>query len=128
MTAQNVDGLIRNRVTQVGHGTNDAVVAPAGVFPCHPHAESFQLFIDLWSSGYWRCLEPSNFRAISFRYQARIVSGLATQAISHRAFLPTRFPFIACLILLAHPGFEFLDPTGCILAPEGWPNNSFRIE
>jgi hypothetical protein len=29
---------------------------------------------------YRRCLEPSNFWAMSFRYQARMVSGLATDA------------------------------------------------
>ena len=37
---------------------------------------------------------PSNFCATSRRYQARIVSGLATRAIS-RAFRPNRFAMSA---------------------------------
>jgi hypothetical protein len=45
--------------------------------------------------GYCRCLEPSNFLATSFRYQARMVSGLATQATSRSALRPTRFPISA---------------------------------
>ena len=49
MPAQNVaDGLIGNRVTQVGHRADDAVVAPAGVFPRHPDDERFQFFIEPW--------------------------------------------------------------------------------
>jgi len=51
-----------------------------------------QLFLDRGRPRDYRYLEPSNFCAIRFRYQARIVSGLATQAISRRAFLPTRLP------------------------------------
>src|SRR5215472_6081526 len=42
--------------------------------------------------GYGRDREPSNLRAISRRYQARIVSGLATQATLSRAFRRSRFP------------------------------------
>src|SRR5262252_3208660 len=45
--------------------------------------------------GYLRDCEPSNLRAISRRYQARIVSGLATQATFSRALRPTRFPISA---------------------------------
>src|SRR6516162_6034431 len=39
--------------------------------------------------------EPSNLRAISRRYQVRIVSGLATQATFSRALRPTRLPISA---------------------------------
>ena len=47
VTAKNVThGLIRNRVTQVGQSADEAVIAPAGVFPRHPDDQSFQLCID----------------------------------------------------------------------------------
>src|SRR5215472_19162299 len=42
-----------------------------------------------------RNCEPSNLWAISRRYQARIVSGLATQATFPRALRPTRLPISA---------------------------------
>src|SRR5262249_45571763 len=45
--------------------------------------------------GYVRDCEPSNLRAISRRYQARIVFGLATQATLSRALRPTRSPISA---------------------------------
>src|SRR5262249_25465556 len=41
--------------------------------------------------GYDRFFEPSNFWAMSFRYQARIVSGLATQATSRSTLRPDAF-------------------------------------
>jgi hypothetical protein len=42
---------------------------------------SFTLRLTGRLPGYCRCLDPSNFRATSFRDQARMVSGLATHAI-----------------------------------------------
>jgi hypothetical protein len=48
--------------------------------------------------GYCRCLKPSNFWASSLRYQARIVSGLATHATSRSALRPRRFPISARVI------------------------------
>lgn len=48
--------------------------------------------------GYWRCWEPSKFSTLSFRYQARIVSGLATQATSRSAFRRRRFPISVSVI------------------------------
>ena len=51
MSAQNIaNGLIRNRVPQVGQGADDTVVAPAGVLPRNAHDQSFKLFIDRRSS------------------------------------------------------------------------------
>jgi hypothetical protein len=44
---------------------------------------------------YVRYFEPSNFRAISFRYQAKMVSGLATQATYFSAVRPSRLPISA---------------------------------
>ena len=41
------------------------------------------------------CLEPSNFLVMSLRYQARMVSGLATQATPRSALRPSRFPISA---------------------------------
>ena len=37
----------------------------------------------------WRILDPSNFLAMSFRYQASSVSGSATAANSSKAFRPS---------------------------------------
>jgi hypothetical protein len=52
VTAQNVaNRLIGYGVTQIGQRTYNAVVTPAGVFPCHPDDQSFQLFVNLRSSG-----------------------------------------------------------------------------
>ena len=45
--------------------------------------------------GYCRCLEPSNFLATSLRYQAKMVSGWATQATARSALRPRRFPISA---------------------------------
>ena len=45
--------------------------------------------------GYERCFDRSNFAAINRRYQARIVSGLATQATCARALRPSLFPISA---------------------------------
>ena len=42
-----------------------------------------------------RNFEPSNFLAMSRRYQARIVSGFATQATSFSALRPSRLPISA---------------------------------
>jgi len=49
--------------------------------------------------GYLRCLEPSNLLAISLRYQARMVAGLATRATSARALGPSRLPISASVDL-----------------------------
>src|SRR5579864_7382682 len=49
--------------------------------------------------GYWRCLEPSNLLAISLRYQARMVAGLATRATSAKALRPSRLPISASVDL-----------------------------
>src|SRR5580704_7392795 len=80
--------LIGHLMTQVGQGTGDAIIAPAGIFPRHPGHESFHVRVNCGRPGYCRCLEPSNFWATSLRYHARIVSGLATQATSRGAFRP----------------------------------------
>src|SRR5215467_8728396 len=45
--------------------------------------------------GYLRDCEPSNLRAISRRYQARMVSGLAAQATFSRVLRPSRLPISA---------------------------------
>jgi hypothetical protein len=50
-----------------------------------------------------RAFEPSNLRAISLRYQARIVSGRATLATSARTLRPNRWPISASV---ARSAFE----------------------
>ena len=72
--------LIGNHVAEIGQGSDDAVVSPAGVLSGEAHNERFQFGRNAGPSGEARSLEPSNLRAVSRRYQARMVSGLATQA------------------------------------------------
>jgi hypothetical protein len=72
-------GLIGNRVAEIGKGPDDAVVSPTGVFPGEADNERFEVGRDA-GPGEVRNWEPSNLRATSPRYQARMVSGLATQA------------------------------------------------
>jgi hypothetical protein len=42
-----------------------------------------------------KCLDPSNFCAISRRYHPRIVSGFTTHATCFSALRPSRFPISA---------------------------------
>jgi hypothetical protein len=55
--------------------------------------------------------EPSNFRAMSRRHQARIVSGLATQANFSRALRPIAFR--------SQQVYVARDPTGAIVLASG---------
>ena len=61
--------------------------------------------------GYCRCLKPSNFWASSLRYQARIVSGLATHATSRSALGQGAFRF--------RPGWSVPGRKGAV-APATW--------
>jgi hypothetical protein len=72
--------LIGNGVAEIGQGSDDAVVS-------QPEFSLAKRTMSASSSGAMRGrpgeernLEPSNLRAMSRRYQARMVSGLATQA------------------------------------------------
>jgi len=67
------DGLIGDVVTEIGECANDSIVTPAGIL----------LF------------DPSNLRAISRRYQVRMVSGLVIHATSARYLRPSRLPISA---------------------------------
>jgi hypothetical protein len=67
-------------MAEIGHGSDDAVVSPAGILSGEAHNEGFQFGAMRGRPGEVRNLEPSNLRAMSRRYQARMVSGLATQA------------------------------------------------
>src|ERR1700680_3429391 len=93
VTAKNVaNSLIRQMMAQVGDRTDDAIITPASVLSCHSHHQSFHFRLNRGAAGYCRCLEPSNFLATSLRYQARIVSGFATQAHSSSPLRPLPFP------------------------------------
>jgi hypothetical protein len=96
VTAQNVSHrLIGQAVTQIGQGSDDAVISPAGVLSHHSHHQGFHFLSNPGRPGYCRCLEPSNSLATSLRYQAKMVSGLATQATARSALRPRRFPISA---------------------------------
>ena len=46
MPTENVSHrLIREPVTQVGHGTHDPVIAPPGIFLRHLHDQTFDFFL-----------------------------------------------------------------------------------
>ena len=71
--------LIGNGVAEIGQGSDDAVVSPAGILSGEAHNERFQFGRERGRPGEVRSAEPSKLRAMSRRYQARMVSGLATQ-------------------------------------------------
>src|SRR5579864_2248307 len=83
VTPQHVaDGLVRHVLTHVGQRSHDSK---------YPQPEFSRPILTISASrscpirgrpGYLRCLEPSNLLAISLRYQARMVAGLATRATS----------------------------------------------
>jgi len=56
--------------------------------------------------GLRRAFEPSNLRATSLRYQARIVSGRATVATSASALRPNRWPISASVARSASESFS----------------------
>ena len=81
VAAQDVaHGLIGNGVAEIGQGANDSMVSPAGVSLAKRTTSASRSGAMRGRPGEARTLEPSNFRAMSRRYQARMVSGLATQA------------------------------------------------
>jgi len=77
-------GLIQQPMAEVGECADDAVIAQSE-FPRAMRTTKASTSDETGGrTGYCRCLEPPNFWATSFQYQARIVSGLATQGISQR--------------------------------------------
>src|SRR5215469_4000959 len=88
-------GLIRNVVTEIGQRAHNAVVSPTGILFGHLRNQDFQFRFDSGRAGKRRYWEPSNLWAISLRYQARMVSGLAREATWARALHPSRFPISA---------------------------------
>src|SRR5262249_30922664 len=56
--------------------------------------------------GFRRAFEPSNLRATSLRYQARIVSGRATVTTSARTLRPNRWPISASVARSASDSFN----------------------
>jgi hypothetical protein len=61
-------------VIQVGQGSNDAVLSPAGVLSGLFAPLGFHFRANRGRPGISRCLEPSNFLVTSLRYQSKMVS------------------------------------------------------
>jgi hypothetical protein len=95
VAAQNVSYRLIGQAVTIGQSSDDAVICPAVVLSRHSHHQASTSGATAGRPGYCRCLEPSNFLATSLRYQAKMVSGLATQATARSAFRPRRFPISA---------------------------------
>jgi hypothetical protein len=84
------DRLIADLIPQIGQRPSDPVITPITVLLGHANDELLDLAPIRGLPGPRRAFEPSNLLATSLRYQARIVSGLATVASSARALRPRR--------------------------------------
>src|ERR1019366_6918563 len=72
--------LIGDGMAEIGQRSDDTVVSPAGVLSGEADNKRLHFGRDWGRPGAARSLEPLNLRAMRRRYQARMVSGLATQA------------------------------------------------
>jgi hypothetical protein len=71
MPAQDIaDRLVGHRMSQVGQCSYNPVVAPAGVLASQANHQILDLWIGARPAGDRRSLQPSNFSATSWRYQA----------------------------------------------------------
>jgi hypothetical protein len=96
MPAENVSyGLVRQPVAQVSQSTNDAVISPAGVLSRYAHHQGFHFRRHGGPAGVLAMLGAIEFLGTSLRYQARMVSGLATQATSRSTLRPSCLPISA---------------------------------
>src|SRR5260370_28004041 len=69
---------------------HNPVIAPVTVLPRHANDQLLNFSLDLRPAGLRRAFEPSNLRATSLRYQAKMVSGRATLATLPRTLRPNR--------------------------------------
>src|SRR5215510_1381409 len=91
MSSQDIaDRLSGNLIPQIGQGADNPSIAPVPVLAGHAHDQLLELALDPRSAQTSTPLEPSNLRATSLRYQARMVSGFATVATSARSLRPKR--------------------------------------
>jgi hypothetical protein len=96
MAAENIAyRLIREPETQVGHGAHDPVNSPTRDFPSPSAPPTARFPRHLGRPQDLRNFDPSNLLAMSFRYQARSVSGFATAANSPKAFRLSRWAISA---------------------------------
>src|SRR6516165_9629248 len=96
MPAQDIaHGLVGHLIPQVGQCSYNPVIAPAGVLASQANHQILDLGTGARPAGRARCLEPSNFSATSWRYQARMVSGLARRATCSSPLRPKRLPISA---------------------------------
>src|SRR5258706_7040454 len=76
MTPKNIAYcLIRNSVTEVGHSSNDPIVAPTRVFFCHPNHQFHDLVLQrrpAWIRALLRTIElPGNEPSVPGKYRVR---------------------------------------------------------
>src|SRR5262245_22120094 len=84
------DRLIADPIPQIGQRPRNPVITPVTVLLGHANDQLLNLSLDPRPAGLRRVFEPSNLRATSLRYQARIVSGRTTLATSPRTLQPSR--------------------------------------
>ena len=96
MPAQDIaDRLVGHRMSQVGQCSYNPVITPAGILASQANHQILDLWISGGRPGDRRFLQPSNFSATSWRYQARMVSSLARHATRSSPLRPNRLPISA---------------------------------
>ena len=96
MPPQNVaDRLIRYAMAKIGQGSHDAIIAPSGILPRDADYQGFQFRCDPRPAGIGAMPRSIKLACDQFRYQPRMVSGLATQVTCSRALRPRLFPISA---------------------------------
>src|SRR2546427_1436149 len=84
------DRLIADLVPKISQRPHNPVKTPVTVLPRHANDQLLDLPLDPRPARPRRAFDPSNLRATSLRYQARMVSGRAILATSPRALRPNR--------------------------------------
>jgi len=92
------DGLIGNVVTENLECADDAIVSPAAILTSEADDEVHYLRCNGQPTRIEGRREPSNLRATSLRNQARMVSGLATEATKSSPCRPRRLPRTARVV------------------------------
>jgi hypothetical protein len=92
------DRLIRDAIPEVWKVSHDPVV-PHRHSPCHLKDQRLRVRIDSRSARIASVLGSIELVGNRFQYQARTVSGLATQVIWAKVFRPSRLPISASVDL-----------------------------
>jgi len=99
MPAQDVaHGLVGHLIPQIGQSSYNPVLTPAGVLASQAHHQILDLWTGARSAGRAALFGAVEFSATSWRYQARMVSGLAMCATVCSPLQPKRLPISASVL------------------------------